>query len=60
MVRLVTPEVKDFKSPRTRLEKLWTPVTTEAAKAEPGRLTDDRPPEAGMEAECVEPVETGR
>jgi hypothetical protein len=60
LVRLVTPEVKDFTSPRTLLEKPWTPVTTEAAKAEPGRLTGDRPPEDGMETEEVEPVETGR
>lgn len=60
LVRLVTPEVKDLTSPSTRLEKPWTPVTTEAAKAEPGRLTDDRPPEDGMDTEGVEAVETGR
>jgi hypothetical protein len=58
LVRLVTPEVKDFTSPNTLLENPWTPVTTEAAKAEPGRLTEPRPPD-GAETEGVEPVETG-
>jgi hypothetical protein len=58
---LVTPEVNDFTSPSTLLEKPCTPVTTDAAKAEPGRLTGDRPPpEDGIPAEAVEPpVETG-
>jgi hypothetical protein len=60
LVRLVTPEVKDFTSPSTLPEKPWTPPTTEAAKAEPGMLTGERlPPEVGMEAEATEPVETG-
>ena len=60
LVRLVTPEVKDFTSPSTLPEKPWTPPTTEAAKAEPGMLTGERPPpEDGMEADATEPVETG-
>ena len=59
LVRLVTPEVKDFTSPSTLLENPWTPPTTEAAKAEPGRLTGERPPEDCMETEGIEPVETG-
>ena len=54
----MTPEVKDFTSPRTLLEKPWTPVTTEAAKAAPGTLADERPPEDGMETEGFAPVET--
>jgi hypothetical protein len=62
LVRVVTPEVKDFTSPSTLLEKPWTPVTTDAAKDAPGTLTVDFPPIAGMEtgrAEPIEPVETG-
>jgi len=58
-VRLVTPEVNCFTSPRIRLEKPWTLVTTEAAKAEPGKLAEERPPEDGTEAEGVDPDETG-
>jgi hypothetical protein len=38
LVRLVTPLVKDCTLPSTRLEKFCTPVTTEAANAEPGML----------------------
>jgi hypothetical protein len=50
LVRFVTPEVKFPTSPRILAEKFCTPVTTEAAIAEPGRLT--RPPEEpGMEPE---------
>ena len=54
---MVTPEVKDFTSPSTLLEKPWTPVTTDAAKAAPGRL--ELPLEAGLEEVVSEPVETG-
>ena len=38
MVLLETPEVKVFTSPSTWLEKPCTPVTTEATRADPGRL----------------------
>ena len=43
MVLLDTPVVKVFTSPSTLLEKPCTPVTIDAARADPGRLT--RPPE---------------
>jgi hypothetical protein len=55
LVRLVTPEVKDFTSPSTRLEKPCTLPTTEAAKAAPGTLTEDRPLE-GMPETAGVPV----
>jgi hypothetical protein len=64
LVRLVTPEVKDFTSPRTLLEKPWTPVTTEAANVAPGRLVrpaeEDGMERDGPEPDETDPVETGR
>jgi len=47
--------VKLVTLPITSLEKFWTPVTTEAANAEPGSWGSDIPVPVG---EC-EVVETG-
>jgi len=49
LVRLVTPEVKVLTSPRARLENPCTLFTTEAAKADPGTLTEDRPLDGTLE-----------
>lgn len=38
LVTFVTPLVNSVMLPTTREEKLCTPVTTEAAKADPGRV----------------------
>jgi hypothetical protein len=59
LVRFVTPEVKVFTSPSTLLEKPCTPVTTEAAKAAPGMLTDDFPPEERLGAAVFEALAVG-
>jgi hypothetical protein len=57
LVLLVTPEVNAFRSPSTLLEKPCTPVTTEAANAEPGMLIGDLLPEEGMDG--PDPAEDG-
>ena len=47
-MRLVTPDVKELRSPSTRLENPCTLVTIEAAKVAPGTLTVERPPEGAL------------
>ena len=50
---MVMLEVKSEMLPTTLLEKLWTPVTTDPAKAEPGRVGIEGP------ARPVDGAETG-
>ena len=54
LVTLVIPLVKLATLPKTFDEKFCTPLTTEAAKADPGRLGSDTvrpPPSEGVEAD---------
>jgi hypothetical protein len=51
LVTLVTPLVKEVTFPSTLEAKFWTPPTTEAANAEPGKLGNETfpPPKEGIE-----------
>jgi hypothetical protein len=42
------PLVKSVMFPTTPAENPWTPLTTEAAKSEPGRLGNPEPPGVGF------------
>jgi hypothetical protein len=55
---LVTRLVKEFRSPTTLLEKVWTPPTMEAAKSAPGRAEEPR--EEGNDGAAVAVVGAGR
>ena len=56
LVLAVTPEVKLLTLPITPAEKFDTPLTTEAAKSDPGRLGRLRPPPPELEGTPVEVV----
>ncbi len=53
---LVTPVTRDVKlptSPKTLPEKVCTPLTTEAAKSEPGKWGMETGPDDGLDGEDV-------